>query len=303
MERALLLARNGEGRVSPNPMVGAVIVHDGRIIGEGFHAFYGGPHAEVNAISSVKEEDRSLLKDSTIYVTLEPCSHYGKTPPCAELIVKTGIPKVVVGITDPNPKVAGNGIRILREAGIEVETGVMEKECLEINRRFFKAHNTPLPWIILKWAQSADGFMAGKDSAGKPKSIKFSNPLSTVWMHRERSKVDGIMVGSMTELLEHPRLNVREWGGNSPRKIMADSNIPLRTFLENIRKEGISSIMIEGGRKLLQSFIKEGLYDEIRVEISPLELKDGIAAPPLPEDVRLVATERCRDNIIFNYRR
>lgn len=304
MRRALSLAGNGEGRVSPNPMVGAVIVHDDRIIGEGFHAYYGGPHAEVNAIASVKDEDRHLLKDSTMYVTLEPCAHYGKTPPCANLIVKTGIPRVVIAAIDPNPLVGGKGVEILKDAGIEVSLGILKKESEELNRRFIKANTlSDLPWIILKWAQSSDGFMASKDPEGSPSPVKFSNDLSNVWMHRERANVDAIMVGSVTERLEHPRLNVRYWGGNSPQKITADSSIELLSFLKNLRKNGVSSLMVEGGPTILNSFIDEGFFDEIRIEISPVEIHTGISAPKLPEGLKLISEHRCRHNFILTYRR
>ena len=300
--RALQLARNGEGRVSPNPMVGAVIVNGDRIIGEGYHAYYGGPHAEVNAINSVKTKDRHLLKDSTIYVTLEPCAHYGKTPPCANLIVDSGIPRVVIGSNDPNPKVSGKGVEILKTAGIEVETGVLENECDSLNKRFMKAHTGEIPWIILKWAQSSDGYMASCEN-GCVTPFKFSSSLSSVWMHRQRANVDAIIVGANTERIDHPGLNVRYWGGNSPKKYVAEGNLNLSDFLKKIRKEGITSIMVEGGAHLLSSFIQEGLYDEIRVEISPVALKNGLKVPFLPDDIRLIREEKCRDNIILNYRR
>ncbi|MCH5223714.1 MAG: bifunctional diaminohydroxyphosphoribosylaminopyrimidine deaminase/5-amino-6-(5-phosphoribosylamino)uracil reductase RibD [Muribaculaceae bacterium] len=303
MKRALLLAAHGRGRVSPNPMVGAVIVHDGRIIGEGFHAFYGGPHAEVNAINSVAESDRHLLKDSTMYVTLEPCAHYGKTPPCAELLVKTGIPQVVIAASDPNPLVAGKGIEILKNAGVEVECGVLKEESEELNRRFIKAHSSSRPWIILKWAQSSDGFMAALDDNGNSCPVKFSSPMSSVWMHRERSSVDAIMVGSVTEKTDKPSLTVRFWGGNSPKRIYPDSQIPLPLMMENLRKDGITSLMVEGGPKLLSSFISNDLYDEIRVETSPVVLHEGLPAPVLPDGLILKNTTFCRDNIISVYRR
>ena len=303
MRRALQLAENGEGRVSPNPMVGAVIIHDGKIIGEGFHAFYGGPHAEVNAINSVKEENKPLLKEATMYVTLEPCSHYGKTPPCANLIVKSEIPEVIIGSLDPNPLVAGKGIQILKNAGIKVKYGILEKECKELNRRFMKAHTSGKPWIILKWAQSADGFIAGYDEKENLKSIKFSSPLSTVWMHRERSKNDAIIVGATTERIDHPLLNVRAWGGNSPVKYVAEGNFNCSDFVNNLAKEGVIGIMVEGGAKLLKSFIHEKLYDEIRVEISPVKLYKGLKAPSIPNDVILVKKEFYRDNYIEVFRR
>lgn len=303
MQRALQLARNGEGRVSPNPMVGAVIVARGRIIGEGFHANYGGPHAEVNAVHSVADSDRHLLKEATMYVTLEPCAHYGKTPPCANLIVECGIPEVVIATTDPNPLVAGKGTAILENAGIKTHTGLLEAESRELNKRFFHAQTSPYPRILLKWAQSADGYMARIGEDGTPVGVKFSNPLSTVWMHRERANIDAILVGSHTANIDKPRLDVREWGGKNPRKIIADSSIPLREMLEKLRKDNVTSLMVEGGPTLLQSFINEGFYDEIRVEISPVKLGKGLKAPMIPPDMSLADSSECRQNIILTYRR
>lgn len=303
MRRALQLARGGEGRTAPNPMVGAVVVARGRIIGEGFHRTYGGPHAEVNAIRSVKEADRPLLAEATIYVTLEPCSHYGKTPPCSKLIIDTGIPRVVVGAPDPNPLVAGRGMRMLREAGIEVEEGVLLDECLEINKRFMTAHTMPRPWIQLKFAQSADGFIAALDEEGNPMPVKLSNTLSAVWMHRERALAEAIMVGSNTLRIDKPRLDVRLWAGRNPRRAECGHHTDLHALVEQLRKEGITSLMVEGGAALLESFIREGLYDEIRIETSPVVLGTGLRAPSLPPHLRKASTECCRGNIITVFRR
>lgn len=303
MKRALQLAHGGEGRVAPNPMVGAVIVAKGRIIGEGFHRTFGGPHAEVNAIRSVREEDRELLKEATIYVTLEPCSHYGKTPPCAKLIVDTGIPNVVVGAPDPNPLVAGKGIRMLREAGISVKEGVMVDECLEINRRFMTAQTAGRPWIQLKWAQSADGFMAAFDAGGNPVPVRFSSPLSSVWMHRERANAEAIMVGSNTRRIDSPRLNVRLWGGKDPKVIDLERHVDCRKLVEQLRKDGISSLMVEGGPTLLKSFIEARLFDEIRIETAPVVLGDGLRAPEVPEGLRCVHNESIRGNVVSTFRR
>lgn len=301
MRRALQLARNGEGRVSPNPMVGAVITHGSRIIGEGFHAFYGGPHAEVNAIRSVKEEDKHFLKDSTIYVTLEPCAHHGKTPPCANLIVETGITQVVIGAPDPNPLVAGKGVKILKDAGIEVIEYVMKQECLDINRRFMFAQQSERPFIQLKWAQSADGFMAGIGEDGIAYPVKFSNALSTVWMHRERSKADAIMIGGNTHRIDNPRLDVRCWGGNSPKKFVARCDIDIEAQVKHMRREGITSLMVEGGAQLLNCFINKGLWDEIRIETSHQLLHHGLKAPILPENAVLYDSFACQGNIIAIY--
>lgn len=278
MHRALQLARLGEGLVSPNPMVGAVIAaSDGRVIGEGYHHRYGGPHAEVNAINSVREEDRPLLKDSTIYVTLEPCSHYGKTPPCARLIIDTGIPRVVVGSADPFKEVAGRGIRMLRNAGIEVVEDVMREECDALNVRFLTAHRKQRPWIQLKWAESADGFMAGIDKEGIPYPVKFSTPVSSVWMHRRRSMVDAIMVGKNTLEIDKPRLDCRYWPGEAPRRIEARHD--LERQMKDLYKEGVTSLMVEGGPTLLRSFIEAGLYDDVKIEISEKKLGEGLPSP------------------------
>lgn len=303
MERALLLARNGEGRVSPNPMVGAVIVCRDKIIGEGFHAFYGGPHAEVNAVNSVKAAYRHLLKESTMFVTLEPCAHYGKTPPCANLIVETGIPKVVISALDPNPLVAGKGIEILKKAGVVVERGILEEEALKLNEIFFHSQSSKLPWVILKWAQSADGFMAAINPDGNLSPVKFSSPLSSVWMHRERGKVDAIMVGSVTEKIDSPKLDVRLWGADSPQKILCNSKLDCLSFLEDVRKRGFTSLMIEGGPTLLTSFINANAFDEIRLEVSPVLMGKGLPAPCLPKGLRLKKSSKKRNNIILTYRR
>ncbi len=303
MRRALQLARGGEGRTAPNPMVGAVVVAGDRIIGEGYHRTFGGPHAEVNAIASVSEADRPLLKEATIYVTLEPCSHYGKTPPCSKLIIETGIPHVVVGAPDPNPLVAGRGIRMLRDAGIEVTENVLLEECLDINSRFMTAQLNPRPWIQLKWAQSADGFMAAFDENGRPCPVRLSNPLSSVWMHRERARSQAIMVGSNTLRIDKPRLDVRLWAGNNPMRIECGHDENLHDLMQRVRKDGINSIMIEGGPTLLESFLRENLYDEIRIETAPVTLGSGLRAPMLPPDLKMVSQEQCRDNVITRFRR
>ena len=303
MFRALQLARCGGGRVSPNPMVGAVIVYNDTIIGEGFHANYGGPHAEVNAINSVKEENRLLLKDSSIYVTLEPCAHFGKTPPCANLIVRERIPRVIIGSLDPNPKVAGKGIEILQQAGIEVVSGVLEKECAQLNKRFMHFHTHRKPWIMLKWAQSYDGFMAKLDAHGNAEPVKISNNISSIWVHKERSLVDAITVGSNTLKIDNPKLNVRFWGGNSPFKIDITRHIDCREFIEELALKGITSVMVEGGPTLLKSFINDGLYDEIRVEFSPKKIHRGLEAPSLPKNIKIAEIKHLRDNTIITFRR
>ena len=303
MRRALQLALGGEGRVAPNPHVGAVVVADGRIIGEGFHRTFGGPHAEVNAIASVKDSDRHLLRESTIYVTLEPCSHYGKTPPCASLIISKRIPRVVIGAPDPNPLVAGKGIRMLRDAGIEVKEGILLKECMEINRRFMTAQTHRRPWILLKWAQSADGFMAAFDDNGEPSPIKLSNAVSSVWMHRERASVEAIMAGANTRRIDNPRLDVRLWAGKNPLRVDCGHREQLVPLLERLRKEGVTSLMVEGGPMLLAGFISEDLYDEIRVETAPVAIGSGLRAPLIPSGLQIVERQTCRENTIMRFRR
>ncbi len=288
MRRALQLARLGEGNTHTNPMVGAVITaEDGRIIGEGYHRQFGGPHAEVNAVRSVAPEDLPLLAESTVYVTLEPCSHYGKTPPCAHMLVEKGVRRVVVGAGDPFPKVSGRGISILRQAGIEVTEGVLREECEYLNRRFMTAHRLGRPWVQLKWAQTEDGRMAAD---GSTEPLKISTPLSTVWMHRQRSLAQGILAGTNTLLLDRPSLTCRYWPGKDPvplvfgsrrlgnadipalqrPHIVLEGNASLRPQLERLyREEGVLAIMVEGGEKVLESFLNEGLADEIRREIAP----------------------------------
>lgn len=296
MRRCLQLARCGEAGAPPNPMVGAVIVCDGRIIGEGYHRRCGGPHAEVNAINSVKEKD--LLSRSTIYVSLEPCAHYGKTPPCADLIIETGIRRVVIGCTDPFAKVNGLGIKKLREAGCEVQVGVLEQECRELNRRFFTFHEKHRPWIILKWAQSNDGFI------GKDERVILSNALTQTLVHRLRARSGAILVGTNTALMDNPTLTTRLWPGPNPLRLTIDRNgiLPptlhlkdnstptviyshesIEEILADLYARGIQSLLVEGGAKLLQSFIDKGLWDEARIETAPLCLGQGTKAPTLKD--------------------
>ena len=303
MMRAIQLARHGLGNTSPNPMVGAVIVHDGKIIGEGYHRRCGEGHAEVNAVASVA--DKSLLKDSTIYVTLEPCSHFGKTPPCSRLILDCGIPRVVVGSLDPNEKVSGRGIKMLREGGVEVVTGVLEHECRAINPVFMTAHTLRRPWVTLKWAQSADGYIDTRRSPDEP-SAKFSTPVTKALTHRLRSLHDAIMAGSGTVKADNPALDVRDWAGRNPRRIIAGhrDSIPsgsrilnegdeplilegtpgkeaIEGYLTAMFAEGITSVLVEGGASLLQSFIDSGIWDMARVEVAPVRLAGGVKAPSL----------------------
>ena len=298
MRRCIQLARNGQQNAKPNPMVGAVIVSaDGRIIGEGYHVRCGEGHAEVNAFAAVRPEDEALLLEATIYVSLEPCSHYGKTPPCADLIIKKGVRRVVVGCIDEFAEVQGRGIRKLQEAGIEVEVGVLEDECRELNRRFFTFHREHRPYMILKWAQTANGFI---DDDCKPLAI--SSPFTRMLSHKLRAEEDAILVGRVTEEREHPQLTVRDWTGQNPRKLVVDRNHPLN--LEGLYAHGIQSLIVEGGAKTLQSFIDEGLWDELRVETNlGLTVGQGTRAPLMPANAKVVETKTYDSHTIVRYRR
>ncbi|MCL1933596.1 MAG: bifunctional diaminohydroxyphosphoribosylaminopyrimidine deaminase/5-amino-6-(5-phosphoribosylamino)uracil reductase RibD [Candidatus Azobacteroides sp.] len=299
MRRCLQLATYGRGFVAPNPMVGAVIVHNNRIVGEGFHGKYGGPHAEVQAVASVKDE--KFLKNSTLYVNLEPCSHYGKTPPCVDLIREKQIPRVVVGQEDPFPEVSGRGIKILREAGIEVICGILEEECRELNKRFLIYTLQHRPYIILKWAQSSDGFMdqLREENDGK-KPIKFSNDFTQMLVHKTRAEESAIMVGTQTLRLDKPALNVRYWKGNDPKKITADSRQSLRQQIYALYDRNIQSLMVEGGAKLLQSFLNENLWDEVQIEVAAFPLTKGVVAP-VPKGI-LQNVQKCENSVLFHYR-
>lgn len=302
MRRCIELAQLGRMHAAPNPMVGAVIVHSDRIIGEGYHAVCGKAHAEVNAINSVKLADRHLLSDSTLYVSLEPCSHYGKTPPCARLIIKTGIPRVVVGCVDPFAKVQGRGITMLREAGIEVEVGVLEAECRALNRRFITAQTLHRPYITLKWARSADGFIDGWREDDSQAAAQISTPWSLMRVHQLRAMNQAILVGHNTLRMDHPQLNVRHWaGGNQPLRVVlghvAEEELPtgwlayadISTALSELYHMGVQSVLVEGGQQTLQSFIDQGLWDEAYVEYSPTTLGSGVPEPRMP--VGVVLTE------------
>ena len=329
MQRALQLARLGAGTVSPNPMVGCVIVHNGKIIGEGYHQKYGDAHAEVNAVNTVS--DKSLLSESAIYVTLEPCSHFGKTPPCADLLIKYKFKKVIVCNYDPNPLVAGQGIEKLRQAGIEVEVGLLEKEGMELNKRFFTYIEKKRPHIILKWAESADGFIAKKDY----EAVQISNLLSRRFVHKMRSEEDAIMVGTNTAKYDNPTLNTRFWIGKNAVRVLVDKELslsknlhvldnsqkticynslkdeiiennifvrtPLNTsiepfILEDLYQRKIQSIIIEGGTILLQSFIDLGLWDEAFILKSEIILEQGIDAPKIKR--KEVLRQKLGDNLL-----
>lgn len=328
MKRALQLASCGRQWASPNPMVGAVIVlPSGKIIGEGFHRVCGGPHAEVNAVRSVYDAYGSdaprLLHESTIYVTLEPCAHYGKTPPCAALLVNEKLKRVVVGCVDPFAKVAGRGIAMLRDAGIRVDVGVLENECRELNRRFFTAHTEKRPYVTLKWAQSADGYIDCRRDAGES-AHRFSTRLGSVMVHRLRSLHDAVAAGSGTFVADRPRLDCRLWpGGRRPVSVAFDrrgrlpgdaadlimSCADVRTALSEMYGRGITSVLVEGGCELINAFIDAGQWDEIRIEVTPDRLGDAgsVCAPGMRASgasavpVLPVSSERLDRNVIYYY--
>jgi diaminohydroxyphosphoribosylaminopyrimidine deaminase/5-amino-6-(5-phosphoribosylamino)uracil reductase len=297
MRRCIQLAKNGQQNAKPNPMVGAVIVHNGRIIGEGYHVRCGQAHAEVNAFASVKAEDEVLLPESTIYVSLEPCSHYGKTPPCADLIIKKGVRRVVVGCIDEFAEVQGRGIKKIREAGIEVEVGVLEEECKALNRRFFTFHREKRPYIILKWAQTANGFI---DDHHKP--VKISTDFTKMLSHKLRAEEDAILVGRITDEREHPQLNVREWCGPDPKRLVIDRTHPLN--IDSLYAQNIQSLIVEGGAETLRTFLILGLWDEIRVETNTtLTVTDGTRAPIVPANAVVVSSKTFGSNSIVVFRR
>lgn len=305
MHRCLQLARNGMQNAKPNPMVGALIVAaDGRIIGEGYHVRCGEGHAEVNAFASVKPKDEQLLHEATIYVSLEPCSHYGKTPPCADLIIKKGVRRCVVGCVDPFAKVKGRGIKKIQDAGIEVTVGVLEAECRKLNKRFMTYNEHHRPYILLKWAETANHFI---DDHGKVLAI--STAYTRMLSHKLRAENDAILVGRVTDERENPQLNTRDWAGKSPRRIVIGSKIKLfegmdmhqpvlPQLMQWLYDEKCQSLIVEGGRTTLQSFIDAGLWDEIRIETAPITVDDGTKAPEMPKEARLVSRKECDGNII-----
>ena len=363
MRRCLQLALLGMGHVAPNPMVGAVLVHEDRIIGEGYHQLYGQAHAEVNCLAAVKEADRPLIPFSTLYVSLEPCAHHGKTPPCANLIVEKKIPRVVIGCRDPFPAVNGKGIEILRSAGVEVKMGMLEEECRWVNRRFFAFYTEHRPFIVLKWAQSADGKMAagptgdgmgGGLTGGGAARTRISNEYTNRLVHKWRSEEASILVGPRTALLDDPALTVRWWNGPNPIRLVIDKELQLPPTLQlfdrsvptivfnNQRQEGepghaterfaegqsalvyyqlatdsslvhqlamalyqlkIQSVLVEGGPRLLQSFIDEGYWDEARVITNTeLEIPVGLASPVL-ENASLVSRETILSDTVRYYKK
>ena len=330
MKRALSLAKLGLGKVAPNPMVGCVIVCNDKIIGEGYHKVFGGPHAEVNAIQQVK--DQSLLTESTAFVTLEPCAHFGKTPPCADLLIKSGVKKVVIGTRDSNPLVAGKGIEKLQKAGIEVVENIMEKECRQLNRRFFTFHEKSRPYVILKWAQTLDGYLDKQRSPDEIGINWISGPETKSIVHKWRSEEQAILVGRNTIMNDNPSLTVRDYSGKNPIRVVIDSQLTIgnlknvfsddaetlvfnriknekqatiewikiqETSTDNILKElfkrGIQSILVEGGSRTLQYFIIDNVWDEARIIVGDLQFGAGIKAPiinKLPNDTYLFGDDR-----------
>ncbi len=334
MKRCLELARLGIGSVAPNPMVGSVIVYRGKIIGEGYHQKCGEAHAEVNAINSVKNSE--LLSESTLYVNLEPCAHYGRTPPCSKLILEKEIPRVVIGCIDTFAKVAGKGIEMLEAGGCKVTTGILEKESRELNKRFFTFHEKQRPYIILKWAQTRDGFIdVIRKKNDKENPVWITNQLSKMLVHKWRTEESGIMVGTNTAELDNPMLNVREWAGNSPVRIVLDRQLRLNTYLhlfngksktliftekqkqsennieyiqidfsknelnqvfKELYNRDIQSVIIEGGKDLLDSIIAQGLWDEARIFTGDMLFYTGIKAPKIKGET--IRTEVLHESVL-----
>ncbi len=335
MQRSLELARLGKKFVSPNPMVGAVIVFNNRIIGEGFHQRHGGPHAEVNAINSVKNKE--LLKESTIYVSLEPCSHFGKTPPCADLIIAHKIPRVVIASVDSNAVVCGNGITKLKQAGIEVITGVLEMESNQLNKAFNCYHQEKRPFVILKWAQTKNGFIDQIRTTSRTKALSISNNESSRWVHKLRSEVDAILIGKTTALLDNPSLTTRLIAGESPIRVVLDFDLKLpsnlrlftdggrtivlnqmksiqiknleyvqvedrsiKSILEVLFTHQILSVLVEGGTNTLQQFIDAQLYDEAFVIKSDMVIKSGVKAPTLNTNYSTLIKNRTDQIFVYD---
>jgi len=337
MYRCLQLARLGAGNVAPNPMVGAVLVHGDRIIGEGYHEKYGAPHAEPNCIGSVTGRDKDLVPDSVLYVSLEPCVHFGKTPPCVDLIIRSKIPKVVIGCRDPFKEVNGKGVDRLRAAGIEVELNVLENECKNLNKRFFAFHTEHRPYFILKWAQTANGRIADSPPAQflqEHDRVMITNEFTNRLVHKWRSEEAAILIGTNTAFADNPQLTSRLWAGNNPVRLVIDLDLKLpstlkifnaeaRTVVFNkhkhedaghvsfyqvtgdvsilhhvcnaLYKSNIQSVLVEGGAKLLQSFIDDGTWDEARIITNTqLAIDNGLLAP------RLESAEKIREQNIFS---
>lgn len=336
MQRCLQLARLGEASVAPNPMVGAVLVHDEMLIGEGYHKLFGEAHAEVNCLQLVAPDHQHLIAKATLYVSLEPCAHFGKTPPCADLIIQHKIPRVVVGCTDPFGEVAGMGLQKLKDAGTEVTVGVLEKACRQLNKRFVCFQEKHRPYILLKWAQTADGKIAGEGH----KRVAISNAYTNRIVHRWRSENMSILVGTNTAFFDNPTLTTRLWPGKSPIRLVLDKTLrlpaslalfdgqhqtivfntvlhrahpnllyyqlnkednPVHQIIQALHKLKIQSVLVEGGTQLLQSFIDAGFWDEAHIITNQeMALEKGLAAPQLYGH-RLVRTERIFSDVIHTY--
>lgn len=322
MNRCLELARKGLGHTAPNPMVGCVIIHQDRIIAEGYHRYFGGPHAEVNAIRSIR--DTSILKDSTLYVNLEPCSHFGKTPPCTKLIMDTEIQQIVIGVSDPNSIVSVEGIRQLSDKGRNVITDILKDDCIHLNKRFFTFHSKKRPYIILKWAQTSDGFIDKiRDNHEKTHINWITDEPSRTLVHKWRAEEQAIIVGSRTAMLDNPRLNTRDWPGKNPLRLVIDrrNSLPdnlhildgsvetvvftnvtkpagnnlkyvvpdqhsdvISSLLEYLYENNIQSLLVEGGKLLLDVFLQRGIWDEARIFIGNKTFVRGIPAPFIPAE-------------------
>jgi diaminohydroxyphosphoribosylaminopyrimidine deaminase / 5-amino-6-(5-phosphoribosylamino)uracil reductase len=333
MQQCLDLAQLAKGHSNPNPMVGAVLVHEGRVLAEGYHHFYGASHAEVNCLESVPDEDKHLIAESTMYVSLEPCAHFGLTPPCVTRLISAKVKKVVIANIDPFDKVSGRGIAILQEAGIEVQTGVLENEGLWVNRRFFCFHTQKRPYIILKWAQTADGFIGPEDKS----RLQITGEESIQLLHKWRSEEAAIMVGYITALKDNPRLSARHHSGRQPLRIALDCNLTLplthnlfndeaATWIVNDQRETMAgnvryinvpfdnlitnllarlyeakilSVIIEGGGQLLSGFIESGIWDEARVFTGPQSIGTGVKAPVLHNEQMAFTTLHGSDSMTF----
>jgi diaminohydroxyphosphoribosylaminopyrimidine deaminase/5-amino-6-(5-phosphoribosylamino)uracil reductase len=336
MQRCIDLAQKGMGAVAPNPMVGALLVYENRIIGEGWHQQFGGPHAEVHCIQSVANEDKQFIPQSTLYVSMEPCNHFGKTPPCSDLIIQSQIKKVVIACKDPFEKVNGSGIKKLEDNKVEVITGILEKEAIQLNKRFFIFHQQQMPYVILKWAESADGFIAKPQ--GKP--VKISNYITDKLVHKWRSEEAAIIVGTNTVLNDNPSLTTRNWQGKNPLRIYIDKRLRvdakykildnstdtlilnleknekvgvnefvmiheetslIEELLQLLYKKGIQSLIVEGGTNLLQSFIESNCWHEARViKNTELILQEGISSPTLKNKIRFKQESIRKDEINYN---
>ncbi len=325
IKRCIDLAKNGFPSAIPNPSVGALLVVDDTIIAEGYTSTYGGNHAEVNAINFAKTHTPDLLTKATLYVTLEPCSHYGKTPPCANLIIESGIPNVVIGTIDPHSKVAGNGIKKLVEANIQVTVGVLEQACYEVNKRFFTYHQKNRPYIILKWAETIDGYIAPLQR-DKTAPVWITNSYSRQLVHKWRSEEQAILVGAQTVLADNPSLTTRDWKGLSPIRIVLDerNNLPKNSqvfdeqsttliinsqnptiIVDTLYKKGIQSLIIEGGSKTIQHFIDSGFWDEARVFTGVITFGKGIKAPLLTaseKNNQQISTLRIKEDVLTIYK-